>query len=171
MKRIDQIPDELYASLCNPTNPTKGREITPSSDLFNTAPSGGGVWGGTGLQVLGVEWRVAATCWVRQYRVFTNATLPSRHEDQGGGYIFAIPRGNPCSKSLLSSSGLLTQKYVQIFAPRRSYIIFYPWTFTTNRQVKLQGSVFQSRTRESFNFRPWELLSTNPRFGEVPFEY
>ena len=36
-----------------PRNPTKGREITPSSDLFNTALSEGGVWGGITVQVLG----------------------------------------------------------------------------------------------------------------------
>lgn len=40
-------------SLSYPKNSTKGREITPSPDLFNTAPSEGGVWGGTAVQVLG----------------------------------------------------------------------------------------------------------------------
>jgi len=36
---------------------------------------------------------VATTCWVRQYRVFTNATSSSRHEDRGGGgrIFVAVP--------------------------------------------------------------------------------
>lgn len=94
-EQIDYIPDELYASLCFPTNSTTGREITPPSDLFNTAPGGGGVQGGIGLQAFGVELRVAATCWVRQYRVFTNAISSSELADSKGWLHFCHSAREP----------------------------------------------------------------------------
>lgn len=58
---------------------------------------------------------VATTCWVRQYRVFTNATSLSRHEDRGRGWPHFCRGPSPNSRSLLSSLGLLTSpKYLQI---------------------------------------------------------
>lgn len=53
-KKIDRIHDELCVSLGYPEESNKRERNHPgSSDLFNTAASGGGVWGGTAVQVLG----------------------------------------------------------------------------------------------------------------------
>lgn len=84
-------------SLSYPRNPTKGREIAPSSDLFNTASSGGGVWGGRTVQALG-----GGTCEGGLQPVesdnITFLLMPHRRPTWGireGGYIFAVPHGNP----------------------------------------------------------------------------
>lgn len=116
-RRLIRSPTKLYASLCYPTNPTQGREITPSSDLFNTAPSGGGVWGGIGLQVLRRGGGQRVSGWLQPVESDNIAFLLMPHRRpgsriRGGGYIFPVPHENPSLGSLLSRLGLLTPKYV-----------------------------------------------------------
>lgn len=73
-----------------PKNPTKGREITPDRQIYLIQRR---VEVACGVAQRCKCWEVglgmAATCWVRQYRVFTNATSPSQPEDSRGWLHFS----------------------------------------------------------------------------------
>lgn len=73
-----------------PKNPTKGREITPDRQIYLIQRR---VEVACGVAQRCKCWEVglgmAATCWVRQYRVFTNATSPSQPEVSRGWLHFS----------------------------------------------------------------------------------
>lgn len=103
-----------------PRNPTIGREITPSSDLFNTALSEGGVWGGITVQVLGGGGDggggegVGDSGWLQPVESDNIAFLLMPHRRPGSrirpGVATFLPfrTRNPRTRSLLSSPRLLT---------------------------------------------------------------
>lgn len=114
-KRWQRSTDECCAChSVTPKDPTKGREITPDRQIYLIQRR---VEVACGVARRCKCWEVglgmAATCWVRQYRVFTNATLPSQPEDSRGWLLFFPVRGSNETNVSLLSSDLLNRFYAR----------------------------------------------------------
>lgn len=81
-ERVTRLPRRIQQK--------RERNHPGSSDLFNTAASGGGVWGGTAVQVLGSGWLQPVESDNIAFLLMPHCRPSPR--TRAGGYIFPVPR-------------------------------------------------------------------------------